>query len=152
MRTQTLSVNKKCVFVSKRGNPVLKHIRSVPWEFGDIVADYEMGTVMCALFLSLRYHNLNPNYIHERLKLLGRSYDLRVLLVQVSEQLGCIYSGGSRIQDFPDVGGGGGGLCQHQGDGAPNYYLANFPEKCMKMKKFQWVVCSSLHSCPWISH
>ena len=62
---------------------MLKNIRSVPWEFGDIVADYEMGTVMCALFLSLRYHNLNPNYIHERLKLLGQSYDLRVLLVQV---------------------------------------------------------------------
>ena len=61
----------------------MKHIRSVPWEFSDIVADYEMGTVMCALFLSLRYHNLNPNYIHERLKLLGHSYDLRVLLVQV---------------------------------------------------------------------
>ena len=75
--------DNRCVFVSQRGNPVLKNIRSVPWEFGDIVADYEMGTVMCALFLSLRYHNLNPNYIHERLKLLGYSYDLRVLLVQV---------------------------------------------------------------------
>ena len=83
--------NAKFTFVAQRGNPVLKNIRSVPWEFGDIVADYEMGTVMCALFLSLRYHNLNPNYIHERLKLLGHSYDLRVLLVQVSEQLGFIY-------------------------------------------------------------
>lgn len=32
---------------------------------------------------SLRYHNLNPNYIHERLKQLGNSFTLRVLLVQV---------------------------------------------------------------------
>lgn len=32
---------------------------------------------------SLRYHNLNPNYIHDRLKLLGQSFTLRVLLVQV---------------------------------------------------------------------
>ena len=89
--------NAKFTFVAQRGNPVLKNIRSVPWEFGDIVADYEMGTVMCALFLSLRYHNLNPNYIHERLKLLGHSYDLRVLLVQVSEQQGFIYIKWARL-------------------------------------------------------
>lgn len=42
-----------------------------------------MGKNSCALFLSLRYHNLNPDYIHERLKLLGKMYELRVLLVQV---------------------------------------------------------------------
>lgn len=35
------------------------------------------------LALSLRYHNLNPNYIHDRLKLLGQTFTLRVLLVQV---------------------------------------------------------------------
>ena len=61
----------------------MKSIRNVPWEFADIVPDYEMGTVVCALFLSLRYHALHPEYIHERLKLLGRSYDVRILLVQV---------------------------------------------------------------------
>lgn len=32
---------------------------------------------------SLRYHNLNPNYIHDRLKQLGQTFTLRVLLVQV---------------------------------------------------------------------
>ncbi len=32
---------------------------------------------------SVRYHSLNPNYIHERLKQLGQSFTLRVLLVQV---------------------------------------------------------------------
>lgn len=42
-----------------------------------------MGTGVCALFLSLRYHQLNPDYIHGRLKLLGSSYQLRVLLVQI---------------------------------------------------------------------
>ncbi|XP_063070420.1 DNA excision repair protein ERCC-1 [Engraulis encrasicolus] len=67
----------------QRGNPILKFVRSVPWEFGDVVPDYVMGRTTCALFLSLRYHNLNPNYIHERLKLLGNSFALRVLLVQV---------------------------------------------------------------------
>ncbi|XP_061736114.1 DNA excision repair protein ERCC-1 isoform X2 [Nerophis ophidion] len=67
----------------QRGNPILKFVRSVPWEFGEVVPDYVLGQTTCALFLSLRYHNLNPNYIHDRLKQLGHSFTLRVLLVQV---------------------------------------------------------------------
>ncbi|XP_077266052.1 DNA excision repair protein Ercc1 [Temnothorax americanus] len=73
------------VFVSpkQKGNPLLKYITNVPWEYSDIVPDYVMGKTTCALFLSIRYHQLNPDYIHERLKLLGNAYNLRVLLVQV---------------------------------------------------------------------
>ncbi|KAM6978467.1 DNA excision repair protein ERCC-1 [Tautogolabrus adspersus] len=67
----------------QRGNPILKFVRSVPWEFGDVVPDYVLGLTTCALFLSLRYHNLNPNYVHDRLKQLGQTFTLRVLLVQV---------------------------------------------------------------------
>lgn len=77
-KTNSLLVNQR-----QRGNPLLKFVRNIPWEFGDIVPDYVMGQTTCALFLSLRYHQLNPNYIHERLKQLGRSYELRVLLVQI---------------------------------------------------------------------
>ena len=32
---------------------------------------------------SLRYHNFNPEYIHDRLKHLGNSFELRILLVLV---------------------------------------------------------------------
>ncbi|KAM8856696.1 DNA excision repair protein ERCC-1 [Spinachia spinachia] len=67
----------------QRGNPILKFVRTVPWEFGDVAPDYVLGQTTCALFLSLRYHNLNPNYIHDRLKQLGHTFTLRVLLVQV---------------------------------------------------------------------
>ncbi|XP_056283673.1 DNA excision repair protein ERCC-1 [Pseudoliparis swirei] len=67
----------------QRGNPILKCVRSVPWEFGDVVPDYVLGQTTCALYLSLRYHHLNPNYIHDRLKLLGNTFTLRVLLAQV---------------------------------------------------------------------
>lgn len=71
----------------QRGNPILKAIRSVPWEFVEnMVPDYIMGSKTCAFYLSVRYHTLNPNYIHERLKQIcsnGGSFDLRVLLVQV---------------------------------------------------------------------
>ncbi|KAM8924647.1 DNA excision repair protein ERCC-1 [Pelodytes ibericus] len=76
---------RSCIVVStrQRGNPLLKHVRNVPWEFGEIVPDYVMGETCCALFLSLRYHNLNPEYIHSRLRSLGQSFALRVLLVQV---------------------------------------------------------------------
>uniref|UniRef100_A0A8C3WA12 DNA excision repair protein ERCC-1 n=1 Tax=Catagonus wagneri TaxID=51154 RepID=A0A8C3WA12_9CETA len=66
-----------------RGNPVLRFVRNVPWEFGDVLPDYVLGQSTCALFLSLRYHHLHPDYIHRRLQSLGKSFALRVLLVQV---------------------------------------------------------------------
>ncbi|XP_034939872.1 DNA excision repair protein ERCC-1 [Chelonus insularis] len=71
------------VNTKQRGNPLLKYIKSVPWEYAEVVPDYVMGADVCALFLSIRYHQLNPDYIHERLKLLGNAYRLRVLLVHV---------------------------------------------------------------------
>lgn len=68
----------------QRGNPLLTFITHVPWEFDDrTLADYVMGQTTCALYLSMKYHNLNPDYIHERLKILGKNYCLRVLLVMV---------------------------------------------------------------------
>lgn len=67
----------------QRGNPVLKFVRNVPWEFGEVIPDYVLGQSTCALFLSLRYHNLHPDYIHKRLQSLGKNFALRVLLVQV---------------------------------------------------------------------
>ncbi|XP_056387049.1 DNA excision repair protein ERCC-1 [Hyla sarda] len=84
-RTLKPGGGRSCIVVSprQRGNPLLKHVRNIPWEFGEIVPDYLLGETCCALFLSLRYHNLNPEYIHTRLRSLGQSYALRVLLVQV---------------------------------------------------------------------
>lgn len=71
------------VNVKQRGNPVLKFIRNVPWEYSEqIVPDYLLGASTCCLFLSLRYHNLHPEYIQGRVRELGRAYALRVLLVQ----------------------------------------------------------------------
>ncbi|XP_042088119.1 DNA excision repair protein ERCC-1 isoform X3 [Ovis aries] len=75
--------NSIIVSPRQRGNPVLRFVRNVPWEFGDVLPDYVLGQSTCALFLSLRYHNLHPDYIHQRLQSLGKSYALRVLLVQV---------------------------------------------------------------------
>ncbi|XP_017087313.2 DNA excision repair protein ERCC-1 [Drosophila bipectinata] len=72
------------VHSKQRGNPILKSIQNVPLEYrDDIVPDYVVGRTSCVLYLSLKYHNLNPDYICQRLKTLGKMYDLRVLLVQV---------------------------------------------------------------------
>lgn len=38
-------------FLLQRSNPILKFVRSVPWEFGDVVPDYVLGQTTCALFL-----------------------------------------------------------------------------------------------------
>ncbi|EAT40150.1 AAEL008081-PA [Aedes aegypti] len=87
--TVVRSVNKgNCVLVNpkQRGNPLLKSIQNIPWEYDDIVPDYVVGATSCILYISLRYHNLNPDYIHGRLKQLGKMYELRVLLVQVDIQ------------------------------------------------------------------
>ncbi|KPJ18996.1 Mating-type switching protein swi10 [Papilio machaon] len=78
-----------CVLVNQkqRGNPLLKFITSVAWEYDEIIPDYEIGKTICILFLSTAYHNLNPDYLNNRIKELGKKYDLRVLLVQIINAL-----------------------------------------------------------------
>ncbi|XP_013108211.1 DNA excision repair protein ERCC-1 [Stomoxys calcitrans] len=78
--------NPHCILVhpKQRGNPILKSIQNCPLEFrDDIIPDYVVGRTTCILYLSLKYHTLNPDYICQRLKELGKMYELRVLLVQV---------------------------------------------------------------------
>ena len=62
----------------------------MPWEYGQAAqaADYLLSSTACALFLSLKYHKLHPDYIHTRLRSLGSAAhaattNLRVLLVLV---------------------------------------------------------------------
>lgn len=70
----------------QKGNPVLNNIRSVPWEYSDIPADYVVGATTCALFLSLKYHRLHPEYIYTRIKNLQGKYGLRLVLAMVDIQ------------------------------------------------------------------
>ncbi|EFX02677.1 mating-type switching protein swi10 [Grosmannia clavigera kw1407] len=67
----------------QKNNPVLSQLRTVAWEYSDIVADYGLGTTTCALFLSLKYHRLHPEYIYARIQGLQGRYQLRVLLTLV---------------------------------------------------------------------
>ncbi|KAJ3110003.1 ssDNA endonuclease and repair protein rad10 [Phlyctochytrium bullatum] len=80
---QARKVNKILVNARQKGNPVLKHVKAVSWEYADIIPDFQVGVTSCVLFLSLRYHRLHPEYIYERMKGVQHQYLLRILLVVV---------------------------------------------------------------------
>lgn len=83
-RINTSKTNCILVNPKQRGNPILKSITNIPWEYDTtIIPDYVVGATACILYLSLRYHRLNPDYIHARLKELGKRFELRILLVQI---------------------------------------------------------------------
>ncbi|KAJ4354578.1 ssDNA endonuclease and repair protein rad10 [Didymosphaeria variabile] len=67
----------------QKGNPILNSVRSLAWEYSDIPADYVLGATTCALFLSLKYHRLHPEYIYNRIRDLKGQYQLRILLTMV---------------------------------------------------------------------
>jgi DNA excision repair protein ERCC-1 len=71
------------VSTRQKGNPILNHIRGMPWEYADTPADYILGATTCALFLSLKYHKLHPEYIYARIRGLQGKYNLRIVLVMV---------------------------------------------------------------------
>ncbi|KAF6153690.1 hypothetical protein GIB67_000923 [Kingdonia uniflora] len=79
------SANANAILVSHRqkGNPLLKHIRNVKWVFADIICDYLLGQSSCALYLSLRYHLLHPDYLYFRIRELQKNFKLRVVLCHV---------------------------------------------------------------------
>lgn len=75
------SANTIIVSNRQRGNPVLAHIRNVPFGYANIVPDFLVGKVDCALFISLKYHRLHPLYLDQRAAQLGNGvYNVRLLL------------------------------------------------------------------------
>ncbi|KAH9169802.1 restriction endonuclease type II-like protein [Lactarius sanguifluus] len=78
---QPSSGNSIIINPCQRLNPIVECIRNVPKEFGDISPDYQVGRTTGVLFLSLRYHRLHPEYIHQRIERLGQAYNLRILLL-----------------------------------------------------------------------
>jgi DNA repair protein Rad10 len=80
--------NPAMITVSRRqeGNPVLRLLRHARWQFGDVAPDFLLGAATAALFLSLRFHLLRPEYLHGRLRELGRAFRLRIVLVLVDAE------------------------------------------------------------------
>jgi DNA excision repair protein ERCC-1 len=70
------------VSTKQRGNPLLKHIRHVLWEYsGAIAPDYLPSAGTAVLYISLKYHALHPTYLYKRLREVRSDYRLRVVLV-----------------------------------------------------------------------
>lgn len=82
-RSQVSSI---LVSARQKGNPILKHVTAFSWEYADIPADYVLGNTTCALFLSLKYHRIHPEYVYARIRALGGKYNLRILLAMVDIQ------------------------------------------------------------------
>lgn len=82
------SHDPNCVLVSRSqdGNPVLRHIRNVRWKFADVIPDFVLGVNSCAVFISLRYHLLHPQYLPTRILELQRKFRLCVVLCLVDAE------------------------------------------------------------------
>jgi len=87
--TSSLIPSSKLLINRRRqeGNPVLKYIRNVAYEFSsDIKVDFECFTKCGLLYLSLRYHKLHPSYIETRVTdAVGYSIKVLLLLVNVED-------------------------------------------------------------------
>ncbi|KAL3907794.1 MAG: hypothetical protein SGILL_008727 [Bacillariaceae sp.] len=67
----------------QQGNDLLNYIKNVPIQLCTMIPDFIMSTTSCALFLSIKYHQLYPDYIRNRIDALGNMFKTRVLLVLV---------------------------------------------------------------------
>ena len=70
---------------NQRQNPLLQKLQTVRYTFNDSIepAHYLLYDSCCALFLSLKYHVIHPNYIYERINQLRNKYQLKILLVMI---------------------------------------------------------------------
>jgi len=109
--------NPKAILANprQRANPILKHVRTVPIEFAtdsSMPADYGVSNSTVLLYLSIKYHKLNPDYLIARMDPVKRQYKLRVVLVQVDDvdcesallriQALCVANGFTTICAFSD--------------------------------------------------
>ena len=61
---QSMTARPLLVSDRQKGNPLLKHLKNVPWKHdATITPDYVLGDRNCAVFISIRYHMLKPQYL-----------------------------------------------------------------------------------------
>jgi len=82
--------NPSAILASPRQkmNPILKYLRSVPLEFSsdpNMVSDFAISNTTVALYLSIKYHKLNPEYLIGRIEAVKRHYRLRLVIVQIDD-------------------------------------------------------------------
>lgn len=67
----------------QKGNPLLEKLQNVSWQFDDdLSVDYELGPTCGALFLSVKFHQMKKEYIHDRMRR-KIEYRSKILLVLI---------------------------------------------------------------------
>ncbi|OII73155.1 uncharacterized protein cubi_02387 [Cryptosporidium ubiquitum] len=69
--------------IRQKGNPILSHVKNVPYEFRNIVPDFLVGKYDAVVFISIKYHKLHNQYLRRRVESLQKNYKVRVLLCLV---------------------------------------------------------------------
>ncbi|XP_953780.1 DNA repair protein (RAD10) [Theileria annulata] len=72
--------NNLIISPRQRKNPILRFIKNVPYIEGDIAPDFIISSDIYVLFLSLKYHRVNINYIKNRLESLSQ-YKIKNLFI-----------------------------------------------------------------------
>ncbi|KAK6727704.1 hypothetical protein RB195_005407 [Necator americanus] len=102
VNTETAGASLSRLVVNRRrqeGNPVLKYVRNVRYEWGDIATDFECGPTCGVLYLALKYHKLHPNYILTRLS--GKDENKYACRIVLNRNFHSIY--GRRVLRFRAV-------------------------------------------------
>lgn len=67
----------------QRGNKLIEYLGTTPWHYdASCSADYEINLSTYILFLSLKFHNAKPEYIHRRIAKL-KDARIQVLIVLI---------------------------------------------------------------------
>lgn len=67
----------------------IRHVRQQPYP--DLPADFQCGPTTCALYLSLQYHALHPEYIYTRIRALP-PFRLRLLIILCDADTGALHA------------------------------------------------------------
>jgi len=69
---------------SQVNNKILHYLKNAPYQVdSNILPDYVMGTEICGIFLSLKYHLLCPDYVQPRMKQVTNAFKCKILLCLV---------------------------------------------------------------------
>lgn len=68
----------------QKGNNVLNYIKKSIWHFEESLnTDYEVNGSINMVFLSIRFHVCKPEYIHKKIKKIGKKYQNNILLIYI---------------------------------------------------------------------
>lgn len=75
-------MNEVLVHPCQEQNPLLNHLKKISWQFNsEIIPDFLINECIAILYLSLKFHQFNEDYIHSRLRTIPKNYFMKVLIL-----------------------------------------------------------------------